>query len=412
MRICFIVGSFPSLSETFILDQMKGLADAGHEIFIYAGARSDEAVMHEDVVRCGFLNHTWFYQDKPRSWSVRVLKFFTAFPRAFCRAPLAVLRSLNAVRYGKEALSLNLFFRMDAFLDAREADVVFCPFGPNGLVGLQMKDLGALTGKLVVAFHASDITAYVRRHGRDVYKELFLRGDRFLPISVRARSVLLELGCPAEKMQVHAMGVDTDVFAFNLPGPRTGENFRILSVARLVEKKGIVHGLQAVARLKREGMHCLYTIVGDGPLRPDLQARAREFGIEREVNFAGGQDAGHVRVFLKETDVLLAPSIRGANGDEEGVPVVLMEAMASGVPVVTTSTGGVGELVVDGQNGFVVPEQDVQVLTDKLRQIYQDPSGLPSILRAARDTVEARHNIKILNPALEQCFQEVCRGGR
>ena len=407
MRICFIVGAFPSLSETFILDQMAGLADAGHEIMIYAGARGDEAVVHEAVIRYGFLNRTYFYQDKPRSRLLRLVKFFGLFPKVFCHMPLPALRALSFIRYGRDALSLNLFFRLASFADARDADVVLCHFGPNGLVGIQMKELGVLTGKIVVAFHAADITAYVRRHGCGVYRDLFIKGDRFLPVSEDARTKLLELGCPDGKMRVHAMGVDVAGFSALAPRLIAGPVLRILSVARLVEKKGIGYGLEAVAGLVREGVSCMYTIVGDGPLREQLQARARELGISPYVCFIGGQPAERVKGLLKEADVLVAPSVRASNGDEEGIPVVLMEAMAAGVLVVTTRTGGVGELVVDALNGLIVPEHDVGALVQALKRVCQDPAMREALVAAARGTIAARHDSRVLNRTLEQILTGV-----
>ncbi len=411
MQICCVVGAFPSLSETFILNQITGLIDAGHEVFIYAGARSDETIMHQDVLRYGLLSRTQFYQDRPRPYLMRLVKFCAAFPGAFRRAPGAVLRSLDMFRYGREALSLNLFFRACAFLDVKDADIVFCHFGPNGLAALQMKELGVLTGKLTVAFHASDMTAYVRRHGGNVYKKLFLKGDCFLPISAYAASKLVGLGCPEKKICIHPMGVEMPAIN-GMTGERLKDGaLRILSVARLVDKKGIGYALMAVARLRDEGFSCFYTIAGDGPLHEALQARVRELRLEAEVRFLGWQDAASVRALLQEADVLLAPSILADNGDEEGVPVVIMEAMAAGVPVVTTATGGIGELVADGKNGFIVPEKDGVALAAMLKRVCRDALQTTAVVGAARRAIEQRHNIKTLNIVLEHIFCDLAACG-
>ena len=407
MRICFIVGEFPSLSETFILNQMTGLLDQGHTVRIFSSARSDDVIVHEDVIRSGLLNHVRFYNDKPRSALGRLLKFLVFFPSVVFRAPKPVLSSLNIARFGREASSLNLFFKTLAFLEARDCDIIFCHFGQNGLVGLLMKDLGALKGKLVTVFHASDITAHVWREGRNVYKDLFGKGDLFLPVSRYTRGKLLELGCPDKKIYVHRMGVDMSQFLL-LTRKRFGTlPFKILSVARLIEKKGIRYGLEAVALLVREGVTCDYTIVGDGPLRKELEAQAKGLQIEPFVHFTGWQDSGSVRRYLKDADVFLAPSIRDENGDEEGIPVVLMEAMASCVPVVTTPTGGIRELVEDGKTGFFSEEKNTRSIADKLKYLWDNPAAAEKSASGGRSIIEEQYNIEILNQVLIKLFMAV-----
>ncbi|NTV30107.1 MAG: colanic acid biosynthesis glycosyltransferase WcaL [Candidatus Omnitrophica bacterium] len=407
MRICFIVGSFPSLSETFILNQMTGLLDQRHSVCIYAGDRSDDAVVHEDVIRSGLLNHVRFHNDKPRSRLARVGKFLALLPVALSRAPLTVLHSLNVFRFGREAWSLNLFFKALKFLEARDCEVVFCHFGQNGLTGLRMKELGALKGKLVVVFHAADISAYVEREGRDIYRKLFARGDLFLPVTQHARGKLLELGCPPEKALVHRMGVDLDRFRLNTRKRFGSAPLKILSVARLVEKKGIRYGIEAVGQLNREGFECEYTVVGDGPLRAELEAQARALGVGRGVRFVGWQDSGSVRRYLQDADIFLAPSIRAGNGDEEGIPVVLMEAMAGCIPVVSTPTGGIRELVREGETGFLVEERNAGAIAGKLKQIWSAPALVEKVAVGARGIIEAQYNISVLNQTLIKLFTAV-----
>jgi len=407
MRICFIVGTFPSLSETFILNQMAGLLDQGHTIHIFAGTRSDDVIVHEDVIRSGLLNHVRFHNDKPRSPVARLFRFLMLFPSAMIRAPRPVLRSLNVFRFGREAFSLNLFFKTLVFLEAKDDDIIFCHFGQNGRIGLLMREVGALKGKLVTVFHASDITAYVWREGRSVYRDLFEKGDLALPISRYAKGKLLELGCPERRIQIHRMGVDLAQFRMIMRKRFGTPPLKILSVARMVEKKGLEYGLEAVAMLIRDGISCDYTLIGDGPLRRDLEARARGLKLEGHVHFAGWQDSGAVRRCLKDADVFLAPSIRAANGDEEGIPVVLMEAMASRVPVVTTPTGGIRELVEEGKTGFLVEEKNAHALAEKLKYLWEHPSVTEQVASGGRAIIEEQYNVETLNQVLIKLFTAV-----
>ncbi len=406
MRICFVVGMFPALSETFILEQITGLMDRGHEVSILAGARSPEALVHDKVLRYGLLSRARYYNDKPAARLARLGKFLWLLPSFLWRAPGPALRSLNIFRYGREAWSLNLFFQAHAFSVAQAYDIVLCHFGPCGLQGLRMKELGIVTGKLVTVFHASDISAYVRRCGRNVYQDLFSKGDLFLAVSEYARQKLLELGCPAAKIRVHAMGIDVTAFpdAGNLRF--TGPGMKILSVARLVAKKGLIYALEAMAILAREKIAFEYTIIGDGPLRAALQADIQRLGLGSCVTLAGARDAHGVREAMARADILLAPSIRAENGDEEGIPVALMEAMAGGTIVVTTATGGIGELVINEKNGFLVEEKSAAAIADRVRSLPQAPD-LKDIAAAARCSVIPARDSATLNRDLERILKEI-----
>ncbi|MBF0330306.1 MAG: glycosyltransferase [Candidatus Omnitrophica bacterium] len=404
MRIVFLVGSFPAVSETFILNQITGLMDLGHEVLIFAGAGSYERVVHPVVVSRGLLKHVRYYHAKPRNWIVRVLCFLWHLPGAFRSAPDIVLRSLDVSRYGREALSLNLFFMTKAFLEVRDFDAVVAHFGANGLVASRMKDLGVIRGKVVVFFHAIDLTAYPRRYGQDVYRHLFEQADLLLPVSDHAKDRLAALGCPENKMRIHRMGVALTPFRPKAPGAV----FRIISVARFVDKKGLAYAIDAVAELHRAGIPVEYTLVGDGPRYAELKERVRHSGMEGQVHFLGWQNAAEVLGRLYAADVLVAPSIQAENGDEEGIPVVLMEAMAAGVGVVTTPTGAIAELVEDRQTGFLVPPQDAAALAGCLRAVWEHPETIAPLLVRARQAIETGHDIARLNYGLQDLLQEVC----
>lgn len=410
MKICVIVGAFPSLSETFILNQLTGLLDRGHELIVFAGARSADVVVHEDVIRSGLLRRVRFHNDKPRHPLARFLVFLARLPRALLCNPMVVLRSLDVFKYRAEAWSLNLFFKAQCFLEARDAEIVYCHFGMNGLTGLCMKELGALTGKLLTVFHAADISAYVERHGDGVYRRLFEVGDRFLPVSEHARQKLMIMGCRPELIAVHRMGVDLAQFSGEIRKRFASGPLRLLSVARLVEKKGLSFAMEALALLAKEGLSWEYTLVGDGPLRPALESQARSLGISSRVRFCGWQDSGAVRRYLKDADIFLAPSIRAANGDEEGIPVVLMEAMASRVPVITTPTGAIGELVLDGRTGFWVDPGNAADLAACVRRVWHDPVSAERAADGGRRMIEEHYESGVLNKQLINLFKVVAYG--
>ncbi len=402
MRICFIVGKFPALSETFILNQITGLMDAGCDLRVFARVRGEDNVIHEDVVRHGLLHHTRYLAGMPSTWLGRCLKALVLFPVKAVQAPAEVFRSINVFRFGREAWSLELFYKTLLFLEVRDYDIVVCHGGEQGILGLQMKEAGVLTGKLVTIFHVEDLADMVQAMMSEKLQYLFAKGDLFLPVSLYAKDKLIELGCPERKVVIHSMGVDVRQFDVTARRRFGSSTLKILSVARLIEKKGIAYALEAMALLKDVPYE--YVIIGDGPLRGELELKARDLGLLRHVRFMGAQDSGTIRRYLKDADIFLAPSVTAGSGEKEGIPVVLMEAMASGVPVLTTANGAIRELVQDGHTGFLVFEKDPAALAAKLRVLRNAPEHVESAVRAARALIEDEFNIVLLNQELLSLF--------
>ena len=189
-------------------------------------------------------------------------------------------------------------------------------------------------------------------------------------------------------------------------------SIQILTVARLVEKKGVEFGLRAIAQLVREFPNLSYTIVGEGPLRADLAALARDLQIGRHVRFLGAQARNTVAALMRESHVLLAPSITAQNEDEEGIPVALMEAMASGLPVVSTFHAGIPELVSHGFSGLLAPERDPEALAAHTRFLITHSNERQSMALGGRRTVEKEFDTDKLNVELLRIYQELATSER
>jgi colanic acid/amylovoran biosynthesis glycosyltransferase len=150
-----------------------------------------------------------------------------------------------------------------------------------------------------------------------------------------------------------------------------------------------------------------YTIVGGGPLRAELEAQARSLGIGDNVRWLGSARHDHAIELLKEADVFLLPSVTGADGDQEGTPIVLMEALAHAVPVVSTRHSGIPEIVQDGESGFLVPERDAGALAQKLRLLLERPSLRHRMGAAGRTTMRREFDIGKLNDRLLEVYGRV-----
>lgn len=405
-----LVTEFPSVSETFILDQITGLIDRGHEVDIFAERGGEPSPLHADVEKYDLLNVT-SYEATPRNLVRRLLSSSQLLAPRDRRAFAASLRALNVFEHGARAASLRLLHAASRFAGKKPYDIIHCHFGPNGVKGALLRDIGATGGKLVTSFHGYDLSAYTKERGAKVYRTLFREGDLFLPVSERYKARLVEMGCPRGRVETHRMGVNLDEFAFGERRAPADGRVAVVTVARLVEKKGLEYGVRAVARLIREGYQIDYVIVGDGALRESLQSVIDEMDVGGAIRLAGWKSRGEVREALRGSHVFLAPSVTGGGGDEEGIPVSLMEAMATGLPVVATSHGGIPELVRDGVSGFLVPERDADALAEKLKRLLDSPQLWTELAGRARARVEECHDNRKLNDELVETYTRLASRG-
>lgn len=410
MRIAFVIEVFPALSETFILNQITRLLDLGHEVDVFASGRRNEPNVHSDVNKYNLLSRT-YYSGMPASKPWRVIKALALFATHAATDPIAIVESLDFFRYRRDALSLRMFYGLLPFLGKGSYDIIHCHFGPMGIVGALLKTLG-VGHKLVVTFHAYDVTVTLAHRGRHVYDGLFQTADLLMPISRHWKKRLTELGCPPEKTVVHRMGVDMQRFRFAPRSHRNGEPISLLTVGRLVEKKGIEYGIRAVAMVseRHPEWSIRYNIVGGGPLRRRLEAMAEELGMHTQVSFLGPKTHEAVRDLMMQAHIFLLPSVTAENGDQEGIPVVLMEAMAVGLPVLSTLHSGIPELVLDGQSGFLLPERDVDTLAERLEHLIEHPNLWPEMGWTGRKFVEEHYDIRKLNRRLVEIYEALLKG--
>ena len=409
MKIAVLAGGvFPSLSKTFIIDQITELIDLGHEVDIYAAEPDSQNIVHPDVEKYQLKKHI-YYHKVPKNSLVRLRKLTGIWLANFAKNPAVMLRTLNVFKYGKKALSLRLLYLAIPYLGKQPYDIVHCHFGYNGLKGQALRDLGVLRGKLIVTFHGVSMSKDLQEQGVQIYNRLFEKGDLFLPISEHWQHKLIKLGCDESKIIVHRMGIDCHNFAFMSRQPAADGVTRLVSISRLVEKKGLEYGIRAVAKLAKTKPNLEYNIVGDGLLKPKLQELIQELNVGNLVKLLGWKQKTEVIDILNNSHILLAPSITAKNGDREGIPVALMEAMAMGLPVISSLHSGIPELVTDGISGFLIPERDVEGIAAKLNFLIEHPEMWSQMGKAGRAIVEANYDINKLNHRLLEIYQELCR---
>lgn len=408
MRTAVVTTYFPSVSQTFVLDQITGLLARGHEVDIYALApepNSDRVVGQAD--RDPLADRTHYQPRTPRHPVARALGIPSLLRGAWRGRAGAALRTVRSA----PAESIGVLYEGAPFLGHGPYDAILCHFGPNGERALRVRDAGMVEGPIVTAFHGMDMSRYVRMHGAAVYRDLFARGDLFLPVSAFWARRLEELGCPTERIAVHHMGIDLSRFKFTVPRmPTVDQPVRVVSVARLVEKKGLPYAIRAIAALRRDGVDIALDIVGDGPLRSSLESLIAELGMANAVRIIGARARDEVARVMGAAHLFAAPSVTARDGDMEGIPVALMEAMSSGVPVVATRHSGIPELVEDRVSGLLVPERDTDALAAAFRWLVDHPERWMEMALAAHAAVERHYNGERLNDELVVLLEGVGRG--
>jgi len=422
MNIAFIVGYFPKLSETFILNQVTALIDRGHKVTIFAATDPRETKVHRDVTDYHLMGNV-IYWGVPLNKAVRLFKALGLILTGLCRNPGLILKSLNVLRFGKLALTLRLLFLAVHFTDT-SFDIIQCHFGTVGVFGACLKDMG-IGGKLVTTFHGADIRRGIRSGG-GLYSGLFKSGDCFIAISEYNYSHLIAFGAPPEKIVRLPMGLDINTLPFDrgpddeiLPDSHEtnqagapagtadsseGESpVRIVTVARLAPEKGLEYGIRAVDGLlaRHPETRIKYTIIGGGDLEASLQGLVVELGLEDTIFLGGPMGHDEVLHHLGRSHIFLLPSLA------EALPVSLLEAQAAGLPVVATTVGSVPQVVEDSRCGFAVPPEDTSALTDRLSYLLTHREQWKEMGKTGREYVREHYDRAVLTEKLIELYEQV-----
>jgi colanic acid/amylovoran biosynthesis glycosyltransferase len=383
LTVAYVMSRFPKLTETFILAEIEAMDRAGVAIELYPLLRQTgepvqpaavpwvERAHYLPFVSPAILRAQWSYLGDPRRRR-RYIRAFVDMIRGTWRSPNFLVGGLGI--FPKVAR---------AALEMHEAGVdhVHCHFANHPALA------GWLIHRLV------GIPYSFTAHGSDLHVDRTM-----LPTKVREAAFVVTIsgdnrsliestaGSSAEgKVEVIHCGVDPAAFP---PTDRTGTGpLRIVAVGTLHEVKGQIHLIEACRLLAERGVAFTCRFIGDGPDRDALQARIDEYGLGDRVTLVGRMTSDAVATELAASDVLAAPSVPTQGGKREGIPVVLMEAMASGLPVVASRLSGIPELVTDGVSGLLVPPGDDDALAHALATLATDAPLRGRLGAAGRETV-------------------------
>ncbi|MFL6590776.1 MAG: glycosyltransferase [Chthoniobacterales bacterium] len=240
----------------------------------------------------------------------------------------------------------------------------------------------------VVSFHGADVMVDLdKRAYRAAAQEML---DAVRLVLVRSESLgraLMNIGCPAGKIRLQHTGIPIGEIPFRPRAWPENGGWKFVQACRLIEKKGLRVSLRAFARFAARYPAAKFTIAGEGPLRPELGTLAADLGISDKVFFPGFISQTQLRELFYQSHIFLHPSEVAGDGNQEGVPNSMLEAMASGLPVFATEHGGIPEAIENGRSGILVKERDAEALAAALLKSATDPENLNAIAQAGAETV-------------------------
>lgn len=394
MRVLYIVNGLRAPSHTFIRDEIAFHVKNGIAIDVVdlapnvRGAASDEPMPRPAAAH-------------PRPTSNFVQLFHAAAGAAMRGLRIPLGRPWADGPFSPYYLARSLERIHHA------PDIVHCHFGTVGLCAARLKKKGLLPGKLITTFHGFDINSVPRYCGPRVYETLFQEGDLFLPVSRQGENQLLEMGCPAGRTAVQRMGVDCETLRFEERRLAPGEPVRLVATGRLTEVKGHVYTLKALSILERARISWTLDVIGDGADRRRLRRVAAKFGLGPRVRFHGALNHAESLEVMRRGMLFVLPSVTARTGHQEGVPVAIMEAMAMGIPVLSTSHGGIPELVDHGVSGLLSRERDAEGLAAHLEMLMTRPDLWASFGRAGRGRVERDFNRARVSAELAERYRRL-----
>ena len=295
--------------------------------------------------------------------------------------------------------------RILAALEKSGAKVLHVYFGHIGVHLLPLLEICPLP--VIVSFHGADAQIDLHKPAHLARTRRML--ERATLLLVRSESLaerLIALGAPREKIRLHRTGIPLDEIRFT---PRTAPAdgaWHCVQAGRLIAKKGLGTSLRAFAEFAREFPRATFTIAGEGPQLQGLRALADSLGIAERVSFPGFLPQETLRARYAASHLFLHPSELGADGNQEGVPNSMLEAMAGGLPVVATNHGGIPEAVQHGISGLLTPERDAAALAQSLLTLARDPARYAAMSAAAAARVSVGFALAAQARALEAIYRE------
>lgn len=375
-NIAIIVGSFPTLSETFIVNQINSLIESGHSVTLYSYKKGLTIKIHDSLKKHDLLNKVIYFKKAPKLKISRVFTFLIWVYQHIKNIKWNLLfKTLSFSKYGKEAYTLKLFFETQWFLLPTNYDIIHVHFGSNARRIAYIKSLGFIPqkSKLITTFHGYGLMPNKVEDYKKEYACIFKETDFFTVNSEYLKGLLLEVNYNLKNIEIVPVGLDTSYFKSNSKKNDTSF-FDIIFCGRLIELKGPDIAVDIIFELHKLGFNQLRLhIIGEGRLRPYLEEKIKILGLKDTVTLYGSLTQDLIKQQLEQADVFLLPGrYEPLTGRAETQGLVIQEAQSMGLPVVVSDVGGMKYGLIPNETGFVVEENNIQGFVSAIERLILD----------------------------------------
>jgi len=386
-KILFKLWQFPRLSETFFIAQIITAIKCGFDVNILVEEVPKEDLQHKELlIKYGLLDKIIVENYKiPENKVWRILKAFFLI--------LINIRNffkLKAFITGQTRFETKYIYMFEFYKNLRHYDLVHVQYGTNGRPLDLLKKIDFFPPKIIVSFHGHDVYFPINGmiHNNGYYEMLFKYSDKLIANTPYLKEVLLSLRAPENKIDVIPVGVDTEYFKPADVKIKSIEVFKIITVGRLEIVKGQKFGMEVIKRLKNQGYKIHYTLIGTGTQEEILKKYILDYDLTDEITLVGRKPQKDIRELLLQQDLFLMTSVNDPEFGSESQGLVTAEAQASGIPVVGFDSGGVKYTIADNISGYIVPEYDINAMTEKVEIMIKNEKLRLKMGQAAKDYID------------------------
>ena len=385
MKVVHFKKTFLHPTETFIFNQIKNLN--GVENFVLCRKKNENSNFNFSEIRK--------IDEIPHSINWQFQKFVFA-----------------------TACVLGKYYRFDQRkmierLRAYQPDLMHAHFGPdaNYILPVAIK----LNIPIITSFYGYDVSAFPKSYwglAKRAYRQLIRNGDVFLAMSENMKQELIKLSFPSEKIVVHHFGVDFKYFDLGNRNYSMADDgsFYLIQIASMIPKKGHIYLLQAINQLvnKMNRKNIVLNLIGNGPLEKNLRQFVTEHNLENNVRFLGFVPISNDYLnLLANSHAYVHPSVTDKFGAKEGIPTTLLEAMASGLPPISSFHAGIPDVISHEKNGFLIPEKDIDKLVEYICRLADRENLRVDLGQKAKQTILINYNIYKQSERLQKIYRSI-----
>lgn len=409
LNIAVVVAEFPTVSETFVINQIVYLIHSGHDVTILSFLKPKENVKHSIIEEYKLLDKCIYLTENNRSIFKRYINYIKWLIKTPNLKFSKVFKSLNIFKSPKEIINLSFPYLAQWFVTDKEFDIVHIHFATNatGISEMMHKNL-IDKSKLFISFHGYDIVPKNIEKYKIKYQYILTESHSLIANSLYTKNLIDKLGVP-DKTKVIPVSLNTNFFKPEKSESKIDSTFRIIFCGRLIKLKGpelLISIINEMVNI-RNHKNIELLIIGLGECLADVELKIREYNLSNYINILGNKSQDEIKKLMDISNVLIQPGITDPySGREETQGLVIQEAQSMGLPVLVSDVGGMKYGLKNGITGFVVEQNNIIQFADKLEFFINNPELTIEMGMKAREFVIENFDSEILGKKLEQLYFE------